>query len=68
MRPFRPRSSDAQPASGLGNNQKGVEVIYRASKTTSDENKRRQAIIDAADDLVPELSGVIEIKKACFGS
>ncbi|WP_260321590.1 MULTISPECIES: hypothetical protein [unclassified Rathayibacter] len=43
-------------------------MIYRASKTTSDENKRRQAIIDAADDLVPELSGVIEIKKACFGS
>lgn len=58
----------ASLVSRFGNIQKAFEVIYRAWKTTSNAEKRRQAIINAAGDLVLELAGVISIKQACFDS
>jgi len=58
----------AKLASRFGTIQKAMEVIYRAWKTSSNADKKRQAIIDAVGDLAAEVTGVAAIKAACIDS
>lgn len=56
----------AKLVSRFGNIQKAIEVMYRAWKTTSNEEKRRKAVLDAVGGLAAEALGVTAIKAACF--
>lgn len=50
----------------FGSIRKVMEVMYRAWRTSSNEEKRRKAVLDAVGGVAAEILGVAAIKAACI--